>query len=388
MKALKFRSNNNKCRLEWVDDNILVLWIGKKEFLFSIESIRSIFFSETFRDKAHSTDLNIIGSEKEILDVNISYSDATNIFDWLTSISPLNPLLGKKPNQPPTKEYSKLNKKIIIITIIAFLAITLVFAYIYFKQTNLQNSQSQTNQNTNSSDFQELFTKGIKLIKKNQLTDGINLLLQAKAINATPEIDSALNKAYFERGEYFFQNNDYEKAFNDFESMFTITPQAQIMINQMRINTSDCLPGVDVKKIQDLLNKSYFLTFSKPRKISSGNLVIDGIMSDDDTNSNLICKIYLKNPQEIYRVVFETDASSAIEKPEDYNFEKVSANFLGFAGTLFTHGSDPVKASEWIVKTVPKAKLSYVQFDNIFVSTCFRLSGEQYKRTLEIFPAS
>jgi tetratricopeptide (TPR) repeat protein len=388
MKTLNFRSNTNKCRLEWIDEIMLVLWIGKKEFHFSAESICSIFFSETFRDKIFTTGLNIIGSDKEILEVSVGYPDSIRIFDWLHSIVPLAHLLGKKPIQPPTKKTSKLNNKTIVIIAIAFLVVLLFFIFNHYKPFQFQNLTSQNNQTVDSSGYKELLEQGVKLIEKNQLTDGINLLLQAKAINPTPEIDAELNKAYFERGEYFFQNNVYEKAFNDFENMFTLTPQAQEMMSQMRINTSDCLPGVDAKNIQEMLKESYFLTFSDPRKISSGNWVVDGIMSDDDTNSNLICKIYLKNPQEIYRVVFETDASCATEKPKDYSFEKLSTNYLGFAGTLFNHGSDPVKASEWIVKTVPKAKLSYVQFDNVFVTTCFRLSGEQYKRTLEIFPAS
>ena len=388
MKTLNFRSNTNKCHLEWTDDDVLTLLIGKKEFRFYENSICSIFFSETFRDKIFATDLNIIGSDKEILKISVSYKDAIRIFDLLRSIDTLSHLLGKKPHKPPLKNPSKLNVKTLVIIASIILVASLIFIYNRYKPFAFQILPSQNNQPVDSTEFKKLYEKATKLIEKNQLTDGINLLLQAKEINSTPEIDAILNKAYFERGEYFFQNDNYEKAFSDFESMFTLTPQAQEMIDQMKINTSDCLPGANAKNIQEMLKESYFLTFNDPRKISSGNWVVDGVMSDDDTNSNLICKIYLKSPQEIYRVVFETDASGADEKPEDYSFEKLSTNFLGFAGTLFKQGSDPVKASEWIVKTVPKAKLSYVQFDNVFVTTCFRLSGEQYKRTLEIFPAS
>ena len=289
--------------------------------------------------------------------------------------------------QYPSRKTKK--NRFVSVIVLVFLMALIIFGIVKIIQkiSNPIPAQEPVMQNSvENSDFNSLFNEGVRLIEENHLSAGIEKLLEAKKINTNPELENILNKAYFERGEYFFQNNEFEKALRDFESMIVLTPKAQEMIMQMKISSSSCIDNVTVKSLQSLLKESYYLTFQEPKKLSSGNWVIDGAMFDDATKTVLSCRLYIKNPQEIYRVVFETNATDADPKPEDYNFEKLSSNYLSFAGTLFQTDNDPVKASEWIVKTVPKAKLSYVQFDNIFVNMNFRLYGEQYKRVLEVSP--
>jgi hypothetical protein len=386
MKMFTFRSHKNKCRLQLTSNEALLVWIGKKEITIPLKEVRSIFFSEVLREKHRIIHLHIEGSQKEFLAIQVHPSYVIRLHRWLLSVPSISTIVHACPKHlQPTK---KLQRNVVFTILLTLLLVVLLFLVGKFVDSKPSTPALTNETSESSSEFDTLFKEGTQLIEENHLTAGIDLLLKAKKIKSTPEIDTILNEAYFERGEYFFQNNDFEKAIRDFEKMIVLNPKAQEMIDQMKITHSNVLPGIQVKEFQRQLRESYHLTFQDPTMVSTGNWVIDGKMFDDDTQSDLTCRLYLKNPYEVYRVVFQADATQSEKRPQDYAFDKLSANYLSFASTLFRTESDPVKASEWIVKTVPKAKLPYVQFDNVFVNTGFRLYGEQYKRVLEVFIVS
>jgi hypothetical protein len=386
MKTFSFRSHNKKCRIQYIPSNAIIVWIGKKQISIPLQEIQSIYFSEILRERNRTILLHIDGAQKELLAVPVTTSSVAPLHRWLLSIPSLSANVHACPKQLQRVKSSRKNP-LFILLLIVFLIIVAIFITRFF---SLKKSTPPPNvvNNPSPTEFQKLFKEGVQCIEENHLTDGIQLLLEAKKIKATPEIEKILNDAYFERGEYFFQNSDFEKAMRDFESMTVLTQNAQKMIDQMKITHSETLPGIQVQAFQNQLRESYYLTFEEPKMVSTGNWVIDGQMFDDATQSELSCRLYLKNPQEVYRIIFQIDASKAQVTPQENDFTKLSSNYLSFASTLFRMESDPVKASEWVSKTVPKAKLPYVQFDNIFVNTGFRLYGEQYKRVLEVFVVS
>ncbi len=386
MKTFSFRSHNQKCRIQYVPLNAIIVWIGKKRISIPLQDIQSIYFSEILREFNRTILLHVDGAQKKLLEVPVNASSVASLHRWLHSISFISANVYACPKQLQRVRSSRKNP-LFFFLLIVFLIIAGIFITQFFFLKKPSSPPNVVN-NPPPTEFQKLFEEGVQRIEENHLTDGIQLLLEAKKIKTTPEIEKILNDAYFERGEYFFQNNDFEKSMRDFENMTVLTPNAKKMIDQMKITHSGTLPGIQVQAFQNQLRESYYLTFGEPKMVSTGNWVIDGQMYDDATQSELSCRLYLKNPQEVYRIVFQTDASNAQIAPQENDFTKLSSNYLSFASTLFRMESDPVKASEWVSKTVPKAKLSYVQFDNIFVNTGFRLYGEQYKRVLEVFVES
>lgn len=386
MKTISFRSHNKKCRMQYVPSDALIVWIGKKEIIIPLQDIHSVYFTEILRDRHRIILLHIDGIDKELLAVSVPTQTVAPLHRWLHSIPPISANVYACPKQLQRGNSSQKNS-LFILLLIVFLIFAGVFVTRFFFMKKAPTSPSVV-KDPSPAEFQKLFDDGLQRIEENHLTDGIHLLLEAKKIKSTPDIEKILNDAYYERGEYFFQNNEFEKAMRDFENMTILTPNAKKMIDQMKITHSGTLPGLEVQAFQNQLRESYYLTFGEPKMVSTGNWVIDGQMFDDATQSELSCRLYLKNPQEVYRIVFQTDASNAQIAPQENDFTKLSSNYLSFASTLIRMESDPVKASEWVSKTVPKAKFSYVQFDNIFVNTGFRLYGEQYKRVLEVFVES
>lgn len=386
MKTFTFRSQKRKCRLQLATAETLIAWIGKKQYSIPLQETQAIFFSEILRENHRTITIHFEGTQKEFLSLPVHPSDVTSLHRWLLSIPTISTIVSACPKQLQRKKRVQRNPIFTIVLSLLLIIAIIVVGRVLFSKPPSQPIHSETSNHL--SEFENLYREGLLLIEENHLTEGIQILLQAKQLNPTPEIDTILNEAYFERGEYFFQNNEFEKAMRDFEKMLVLTPKAQNMIEQMKITHSSTLPGIEVQEFQNQLRESYYLTFEEPKMVSTGNWVIDGRMFDDDTQSELTCRLYLKNPHEVYRVIFQTDATKSQTLPQDYSFDKLSSNYLSFASTLFRTESDPVKASEWVAKTVSKAKLPYVQFDNIFVNTGFRLYGEQYKRVLEVFIVS
>lgn len=73
-----------------------------------------------------------------------------------------------------------------------------------FAQKELQNQQ-----------FEKLKEEGLKAVEADKLSDGIKALEAASAIKTDTTVLAALDEAYFERGEYFFNQGKKDEAIAD-----------------------------------------------------------------------------------------------------------------------------------------------------------------------------
>ena len=107
MKTLNFRSKKNKCRLTWSNVNTLDIHIGSRKFSFLSNDLTSIFFSEMRRDNTHIVKLHIMGVQNELLEFEVTYRVALELYEWLDSIHALSLILGKCPMQYPSRKTKK-----------------------------------------------------------------------------------------------------------------------------------------------------------------------------------------------------------------------------------------------------------------------------------------
>lgn len=67
--------------------------------------------------------------------------------------------------------------------------------------------------------YELLIKEGKKLLEEDKITDSIEKFLEAKKLKNTEEVNKLLDAAYFERGEYFYNIGNFEKAKEDLEKV-------------------------------------------------------------------------------------------------------------------------------------------------------------------------
>ena len=210
--------------------------------------------------------------------------------------------------------------------------------------------EKSTEDTQEDSKFNQLFEEGKKLIEEDHLTDGISKLLEAKKIKSNEEINKLLEDAYFERGEYFFNQKEYEKAKADLSK---VSPKSEnyTKAKELLDEIENMYVEQILKEYEDAINKKDYTTaVSKVKELEKNypnypelwkykkdifDLLFDIALSETKKDNLDSAKIYVNQCLSIYPT--STKAKTLYTRIMMQYFEGSDSLLIAFGGFEYKH---------------------------------------------------
>jgi len=392
MNKIKLSIKNQNDSLTWmiVTDTLILKNRETNVFSIPLSLIETIKVERSVNHKSPSQfELVIEGGCKILSSIILSRKNAFRTQKWLESN-----IYKARIRQREIKtngEYHRYRPHLFrkdfldtFLHVIAYICIVVLLLYIAYMYPRL--SQNQKNQQENQLSYEFLFQEGMKLVELDRLTDGINKLEDAQSLKNTEEVQKAINSAYLERAQFYFDAKEFEKAKRDILQMKIRPSSVEKMLDLIESygNTSPYFNKINLNQIEKLLGNPWNMPFKKENETEKTK--IKWVAKKYDTENGIIlnCTITGASIDKIESIVLMSEMMQKDLKENGNNFEVISKEFLGLC-TKIPFSIENLGAIEvWFNKWYPKMASSNYQFKEQISGILFQLMGTKGVRVVEI----
>lgn len=357
-------------------------------FTIGLDQIETIKVERVInQEKKPSYEVNINGNFVELAKIQLQRTQAWKLKNWLERV-----IEHKK------KYYTASIKEIryrphlfkpdwidsfwqisTILIILCLLGYIVFFGIPGLNKGGRQDSDSKIS-------YEYYFEEGKRLVDLDKLSEGINYLEDAKQIKNSMEVQNLLDAAYLERGEYYFQNNDIQKAAHDLRSIKKQNEKSKKILAKIeQINSPyGYILDQSVSSIQELIKTKRNLRWYKSKNNDTGLLDWNGKQFDAEKGIIFTCLISGANEEQILKIIFKTELMQKDISSSYPTFELLSQDFLGLFYQLPADKENGAKMKLWFNEWFPKVSTSNYQVKQQIADMRLMLMGGKGIRFLEI----
>lgn len=392
MSKEKFTIKNEKDYLTWffLSDELILKKQDSVIFSTPLLSIENIKVERLINPQHNSSfELVIEGDCTVLFTIALTRKNAFNVQKWFESnIEKTKTAYWKKRKQDNYHRYRPNFFRLDFIDsywqVIAIVCIVILLLYIIFMVPRLNFSQNNQQDKQMAYDF--LYKEGTSLIDQDRLTDGINRLEDAKNIKNTEEIQKALDKAYLERAQFYFDSKEYKKARLDIEQIKNRQPAAEKMwdIIERFDNTSPYFEKINVTMIGSLLRSRWNFSFQKETKKDNSNINWTAKIYDIENSIIFQCILSGISEDQINSIYLKSEMMQKDLKENLSNFETISKDFLSICYKIPFNIENQGLIESWFNQWYPKMSSSIYQVNEQISGIEFVLMGEKGVRVVDI----